>query len=207
MVSTRQTDRQTDRLTDRQTTCQKWVLCNQHASSRSGDRFFGPMQYFLYTPYSRESKNLFRKTAQYFLGTHYISEKALSLHNGARYWKMLCNIKVAYVDLYQLLSDKKKLCNAFLKALFTKKKQTVLSGQRPHPLGDQKRFCTKSCVLWFVTTFVSKKILYNAFLRHFSPKNRIVLSGLRPHQWADFAHMQYRLRFLSYKIAYQIWLS
>ena len=52
---------------------------------------------------------------------------------------MLYNIKVADIDLYQLLSDKKILCNAFLRH-FLPKKQIVPSGQRPHPLGDQKRF-------------------------------------------------------------------
>ena len=57
-----------------------------------------------------------------------------------------------------------------------------------------------------LSTF-TKKFLYNAFLQHFSPKNQIVLSGQRPHPWADFAHMQYQPRFLSYKITYQIWLS
>ena len=100
------------------------------------------------------------------------------------------------------MAGKKILYNAFLRH-FSPKNRTVLSGQRPHPLSDQKRFCIRSCVLWFVTTFVWKTFLYNAFLRHFSPKNRIVLSGQRPHPWADFAHMLYRPRFLSYKIAYQ----
>ena len=56
-----QTDTQTDRHTDTQTTCQKylfwiqWPSKREH-SSKSGSRFFGQMQYFLYTSYSRESK-------------------------------------------------------------------------------------------------------------------------------------------------------
>ena len=37
------------------------------------------MQYFLYTPYSRESKNLFRKTAQYFLDTTYLRSRYNSI--------------------------------------------------------------------------------------------------------------------------------
>ena len=57
------TDRHTDRQTDRQTTCQKylfwiqWPSKREH-SSKSGSRFFGQMQYFLYTSYSRESKKI-----------------------------------------------------------------------------------------------------------------------------------------------------
>ena len=98
------------------------------------------------------------------------------------------------------------LYNAFLRH-FLPKNRIMPSGQRAHPLGDQKSLYAKSCVLWFVTAFVLKKCLCNAFLRHFSPKNRIDLSGQRSHPWADFAHMQYRPRFLSYKITYQIWLS
>ena len=59
----RQTDRQTDTQADTQTTCQKylfwiqWPSKREH-SSKSGSRFFGQMQYFLYTSYSRESKNI-----------------------------------------------------------------------------------------------------------------------------------------------------
>ena len=42
------------------------ILSEQSAfSSKSRDRFFGPMQYFLYTPYSRESKNITLITAFY----------------------------------------------------------------------------------------------------------------------------------------------
>ena len=51
------------------------------------------------------------------------------------------------------------------------------SGQRPHPLGDRKSLCTKSCVLWFVTTFVLRKFLCNAFLRHFRPKTELTSQG------------------------------
>ena len=65
----------------------------------------------------------------------------------------------------------------------------------------------KSCGFWFVTTFVWKKNLYDAFLRHFSPKNQIVQSGQRPNPWGNSANMQFQLSTLSYKIAYQIWLS
>ena len=38
-------------------------------------------------------------------------------------------------------------------------------------------------------------------------KKTIVHLGRRPNPGGDFAHMQSQLKFLSYKIAYQIWLS
>ena len=60
MATDRHTDRQTDRQTDRRHAKNtffwiQWPSKREH-SSKSGSRFFGQMQYFLYTSYSRESK-------------------------------------------------------------------------------------------------------------------------------------------------------
>ena len=105
MVSTdRHTDRQTDRRTDRQTDGRHAKIDDFEISMPQKVYFHQNLEidfsdqckYFLYTPYSRESKNLFCKTAQYFLD---VLNKPLYLQNGARYRKMLQNMKVARLDL------------------------------------------------------------------------------------------------------------
>ena len=92
------------------------------------------------------------------------------------------------------------------KALFTKKPNYAFRAEAT-PIGRSKKSFHQKLRIVICNNFCLEFFLCNAFLRHFSPKNRIVLSGQRPHPWADFARMQYRPRFLSYKIKYKIWLS
>ena len=53
----------------------------------------------------------------------------------------------------------------------------MLSGQRPHSLGDQKSFCTRSCVLWFVTTFVWKTIFVQCIFKALRIKTELCSQG------------------------------
>ena len=63
------------------------------------------------------------------------------------------------------------------------KNRILQSGQRPNPWSVQKNVCTKSCVLWFVTTFVWKKWLHNAFLRNFHQKTELCYQGRGHTRW------------------------
>ena len=95
---------------------------------------------------------------------------------------MLHNIKVVAL-ICNNFCLKKIFVQHIFKAIFARKPNCAIRAEAK-PLGQWKKICTKSCVLWFITTFVWTKSLYNAFLRHFSQKTKtknIVHSGQRPN--------------------------
>ena len=101
---------------------------------------------------------------------------------------MLHNIKVVAFHLQQLFSVKKKIVQRIFKALFVKKTKFAVRAEAKPVERSINLLHQKLCIV-ICNNFCLEKMLYNAFLRHLSPKNRIVLSGQRLHPWADSAHM------------------
>ena len=92
---------------------------------------------------------------------------------------------------------------------FSPKSRIMLPGQSPNPWGDRKKkFLRQKLQILICNNFCLKKIFAQCIFKAlFAKRRRFAHSGQRPHPWADFAHIQSHPRFLSYKIAYQIWLS
>ena len=80
-------------------------------------------------------------------------------------------------------SKKEKICSVRWHKTFSMRSVSRYNSKMAQDI--EKCNITQKLQLLIANNFCLIKILFNAFLRPFSPKNRIVQSGQRPNLWGD----------------------
>ena len=93
------------------------------------------------------------------------------------------------------------------KVLFAKKPNCAIRAEAK-PMGRSKKFLQQELHIVICNNFCLKKIFVQSIFKALFPQEtELCIQGRGQTRGGNFAHMQSQPRFLSYKIAYQIWLS